>query len=80
MKEYSQVSFGTPINLSNNTGLSTIPQIAVSGNNNVYVTWQDTTPGNRDIFLITTAQPFGLPINISNNPGTSVNPQITATN
>ena len=51
-------SFGTPINLSNNTGDSAIPQIAAIGNN-VYVTWIDDTPGNFDIFLITNAQPFG---------------------
>ena len=70
-------SFGTPINLSNNTGSSFDPQIAVSGSN-VYVTWQDSTPGNNDIFVITSAQPFGIPINISNNPGTSQNPQIAA--
>ena len=68
-------SFGTPINLSNNTGFSQIPQIAVIGNN-VYTTWQDTTPGNTDIFVITSAQPFGTPVNISNNPGNSENPQI----
>ena len=68
-------SFGTPINLSNNTGFSQIPQIAVIGNN-VYTTWQDNTPGNTDIFVITSAQPFGTPVNISNNPGNSENPQI----
>ena len=40
-------SFGTPINLSNNAGVSSFPQIATSGNN-VYVTWDDNTPaGNR---------------------------------
>jgi hypothetical protein len=71
-------SFSTPINLSNNTGFSQIPQIAAIGNN-VYVTWQDTTPGNSDILVITSAQPFGTPVNISNNPGGSQNPQI-ATN
>ena len=52
-------SFGTPINLSNNTGNSEDPQIAASGNN-VYVTWQDNTPGNIDIFFAA-----------SNNNGTS---------
>ena len=52
-------SFGTPINLSNNTGCSFTPQIAASGNN-VYVTWQDDTPGNDDIFFAA-----------SNNNGTS---------
>jgi hypothetical protein len=70
-------SFGTPLNLSNNAGISVGPQIAAIGNNNVYVTWRDTTPaGNTDIFVITNAQPFGTPVNISNNPGTSQNPQI----
>ena len=69
-------SFGTPLNLSNNTGFSRNPQIAASGNN-VYVTWIDnTSAGNEDIFVITNAKPFGTPVNISNNPGVSVNPQI----
>ena len=70
-------SFGTQINLSINTGSSFNPQIAASGNN-VYVTWQDNTPGNIDIFVITSAQPFGTPVNISNNPGNSVRQQIAA--
>ena len=55
------VSFGTPINLSNNTGNSVNQQIATSGNN-VYVTWHDDTPaGDRDIFFAA-----------SNNNGTSL--------
>ena len=53
-------SFGTPINISNNTGSSFNPQIATSGNN-VYVTWQDDTPGNFDIFFAA-----------SNNNGTAL--------
>ena len=68
-------SFGTPINISNNADGSSNQQIALSGNN-VYVTWEDDTPGNGDIFVITNAQPFGIPINMSNNPGVSENPQI----
>ena len=52
-------SFGTPINLSNNTGFFRNPQIATSGNN-VYVTWIDNTPGNFDIFFA-----------VSNNNGAS---------
>ena len=74
------VSFGTPINLSNNTGPSSNPQIAVSGNN-VYVTWFDDTPGNRDIFFAVSNNngvSFGTPINLSNNTGGSSNPQIAA--
>ena len=34
-----------PENLSENTGSSTEPQISVEGNN-VYVVWEDDTPGN----------------------------------
>ena len=70
-------SFGTPINISNNTGDSLFQQMALSGNN-VYVTWHDTTIGDFDIFVITNAQPFGTPVNISNNAGFSANPQIAA--
>ena len=73
------ISFSTPINLSNNTGISANPQIAASGNN-VYVTWEDdTTPGNADIFFAVSnnnGTSFGTPINLSNNTGFSNNPQI----
>ena len=65
------VIFSTPINLSNNTGLSNNPQIATSGNN-VYVTWIDNTPGNEDIFFAASnnnGTSFGTPINLSNNTG-----------
>ena len=72
----SSQSFGTPINLSNNTGQSFFPAIATSGNNNVYVAWFDNTPGDFDIFVITNAQPFGTPVNIGTNPGTSQSQQI----
>ena len=73
-------SFGTQKNISNTpgTGTSEDPQIAALGNN-VYVTWEDSAPGNFDIFVISNSQPFGgfsPPINISNNPGTSQSPQI----
>ena len=64
-----------PINLSNNTGVSSFPQIAASGNN-VYVTWHDNTPaGNRDILFAASnnnGTSFGTPINLSNNTGNSV--------
>ena len=41
---------------------------------NAYVVWQDTTPGNTDIFF-RASQGLGT-INISNNTGGSFNPQI----
>ena len=71
-----------PINLSNNTGRSAEPQIAVSGNN-VYVIWFDRTTGNGDIyFRISTdsgATFSAAPINLSNNTGRSAEPQIAVT-
>jgi hypothetical protein len=45
------VTYGGVVNLSNNTGLSEHPQIAVSGNN-VYVVWVDNTSGNREIYFV----------------------------
>ena len=38
------------MNLSNNTGISECPQIAVS-NNHIYVVWEDITPGNHEILF-----------------------------
>ena len=75
------VSFATPINISNNTGFSQLPQIATSGNN-VYVTWVDDTPGNFVILFAVSnnnGTTFTTPINISNNTGDSFNPQIATT-
>ena len=67
------ITFSTPKNISNNTGLSAFPQIAVSGSN-VYAVWYDETSGNGDIFFAASTD-FGLtfstPINISNNEGDS---------
>ena len=42
----------TPINLSNNTGISSTPQIMTSGNN-VYVVWSDQSTGDGDIYFRT---------------------------
>ena len=38
------LTFSAPDNLSNNTGVSSDPQISSSGNN-VYVVWEEFTPG-----------------------------------
>ena len=37
-------------NASASPGASECPSIAVSGND-IYVTWEDLTPGNHDVFL-----------------------------
>jgi hypothetical protein len=38
------------INLSNNSGISECPSIAIS-NNNIYVILEDFTPGNHEILF-----------------------------
>ena len=68
------------LNLSNNTGTSTYPQVAVSGIN-LYVVWEDTSSvgGSFDIFFkrsTDNGRTFGDAINLSNNTGNSINPQL----
>ena len=78
------LTFGDPLNISENTGSSFNPQISVEGNN-VYVVWQDdTTPDpddNFDIFFarsINGGLTFSDPENISDNVGVSIIPQISS--
>jgi hypothetical protein len=47
-------SFDGPLNLSNNSGWSASPQIAVQKFTDIaYVVWEDSSPGNIDIFFRT---------------------------
>jgi hypothetical protein len=66
-------------NLSNNAGLSTGRGMAAKGNN-VYVVWQDTSPGNDDILYTTSANGgatfSGILTNISDNGDGSFAPAI----
>ena len=74
------LTFSTPDNLSENSGTSAAPQITSEGNN-VYVVWNDDTPGNNDIFYTTNNQDFGLfgsALNLSHNAGSSLAPQISS--
>jgi glutaredoxin len=67
-------------NISENTGISQIPQISSNGDN-VYVVWQDDTPDNPDIFSsrsIDGGLTFSEPKNISENTGDSFLPQISS--
>ncbi|MDQ3838244.1 MAG: hypothetical protein M3297_03135, partial [Thermoproteota archaeon] len=41
-----------PVNLSNNDGDSIMPNIAVSGNGNVYTAWSDDSTGNMDVYFM----------------------------
>ena len=71
-------TFGVTQNISNNNGFSVNPSIATFGQN-VYVVWQDNTPGNSDIFFsasIDSGQTFGITENLSTNNGISRSPDI----
>ncbi|MGD1837380.1 MAG: sialidase family protein [Nitrososphaeraceae archaeon] len=74
------ITFSEPDNISNTDGDSTLPRIATSGYN-VYIVWEDETPGNNDIFFsfsTNNGQSFSQPDNISNNDGASDDPMISA--
>lgn len=74
-------TFSSTVNLSNNTGSSIEPVIAISGNN-VYVVWSENTSGNNEILLrksINSGAAFGSTINISQNTGFSELPAIAVT-
>jgi hypothetical protein len=77
----SAPSFSTTINLSNNPGTSSYPQIATSAGYQ-YVVWQDDTPGRPNTFFRAgnhNGTSFGPMINLSPGTGWSQNPQIAAT-
>jgi hypothetical protein len=77
---------GESINLSNSTGNSYLPKIAVySGDKNqsykdsIYVIWTDNTTGNGDIYFKRSSDngtSFGNIENLSNDNGNSYEPQI----
>ena len=70
-----QTGFTNPINVSDNVGDSTNPQMVFSGNS-VYITWTDTTSGNSNVFFAKSTdggESFGKPINIGiTNSGDSL--------
>jgi len=70
-------TFSDVINLSNSAGISRIPNIASSSNKDYFV-WQDNTPGNFEVFLVSAENPdkFGSPVNLSNDSGSSREPRI----
>src|SRR5919198_988152 len=73
-------AFGSPVNLSNNTGLSEHPQLAAYGSN-VYAAWADNTPGNREVLLARSTDggaSYGQARNISNNTSDSHNQEMAA--
>jgi hypothetical protein len=76
-------TFGTPINLSNNTEFSERPQIAVS-KNGIFIVWAETiNPNNKEIMFtksLDNGKTFNNPINLSSNSKDSYNQEISAFN
>ena len=55
--------------------------MAVSGNNNIYLTWWDNKTGNNEVYFGGSndgGKTFGKPINLSNAKGGSADSQIAA--
>jgi hypothetical protein len=77
-------TFSKPINLSNNTGFSEHPQIAVSKNGIIFIIWADNTDSNNTEIMFTKSDDngttFSKPINLSNNSQNSNNQEISAFN
>jgi len=71
-------TFSKPVNLSNNSGSSAFPRVAVYGNS-PYVVWQDNVTGNFEILLRKSTdggKTFSKPVNLSKNSGISSDPAI----
>lgn len=73
------VTFSTPKNLSNSSGYSFSPRIAVDARGGINVLWVDTTPGYWAVFFSRSADggaTFSAPHNLSNGPADSGNPEV----
>lgn len=71
-------TFFDPVNLSNNTGGSESPVVAIL-ENTVIVAWHDDTPGNLEILMARSTdsgQSFATSTNLSNSKGVSYNPSV----
>ena len=71
-------TFGSSVNLSNNSGFSEHPQIAAY-DNNVYAIWADDTSGNREVLFtrsVDNGTRFDKIKNLSNNTSDSFNQEI----
>ncbi len=67
-----------PTNVSNNSGRSESPSIAVDSKNTVHLVWDDDTPGNKEIFYAYKPADgnWSTPVNLSNNSQSSRYPCI----
>jgi PKD domain len=73
------VTFSTPKNLSNSSGYSFSPRIAVDARGGINVLWLNNTPGYYAVFFSRSADggaTFSGPNNLSNGPADTGNPEI----
>lgn len=72
------MTFSAPKNLSNTSGFSFNPRVAVDSKGAVSVVWLDDTPGNLDVFFSrsTDGVNFSTPQNLSNDSADQGNPQV----
>ena len=74
----SDGTWSSPQNISTTPGFSENPQLAVDQGGSVHVVWEDTTPGNYEIFYARRSSDgtWSSPQDISNNPCDSRHPQL----
>jgi hypothetical protein len=81
--EDNGTTFSKPVNLSNNTGFSEHPQIAMT-KNGIFVIWGDNTDSNNTEIMFTKSEDngttFSKPVNLSNSLQNSNNQEISAFN
>ena len=79
--EDNGTTFSDPLNLSNNTGFSEHPQIAIS-KDGIFVVWADNTNSNNTEIMFTKSEDngttFSKVMNLSNNSYNSNNQEISA--
>jgi hypothetical protein len=74
-------TFSTPESLSQTSGLSFNPRIAVDTQGGINVVWEDDSPGNLDVFFSRSTDggtTFSSPINLSTDAADSASPQVAA--
>ncbi|HEV2489900.1 MAG TPA: PKD domain-containing protein [Candidatus Acidoferrales bacterium] len=72
-------TFSAPKNVSNNSDFSFTPQIAVDGNGNMFMAWEDDTSNNSNILFSRSTDggaTFSAAMNLSQTSGFSFNPRI----
>jgi hypothetical protein len=80
---YDNYTFLDPKNISNNTGWSKVPDLAITENGNLYLVWIDDTTGSQEIFFSYSTDKgstWANPLNISQSTVESKNPRISADN